>query len=126
MDSHRPLPPTVVLVEDDQAVRSALEFALGLADFSVSTFASGEDLLEHGVPDGPVCLVLDQRLPGITGLDTLKRLRADRAELAAVLVTSHPSSALRSAAAGAGVRILEKPLDATTLVDAIEEQARRT
>lgn len=61
----------------------------------------------------------DQRLPGISGLDTLRQLRARDVALPAIFVTSHPRASFREAAAQAGVPILEKPLEAETLVAAI-------
>ena len=110
---------TVYVVDDDEAVRRALEFALDLDGFAVETFESGEALLLRDPPSPPGCLVIDERLPGISGLDTLRQLRARQIALPAVLVTSHPKPAFRDAAARAGVPILEKPLEGETLISAI-------
>ena len=118
---------TVYVVDDDSAVRRALAFALDLEGFAVETFESGEALLLRDRPQGPGCLVIDERLPGVTGLDTLRQLRARAIDLPAILVTSHPKPSFRAAAASAGVPILEKPLEGATLIDAIHEllDARR-
>lgn len=111
--------PCIFVVDDDAAVRRAFEFALDLEGFSVESFESGEALLLRGAPATPGCLVLDERLPGVSGLDTLRQLRRRSIDLPAILITSHPGPALREAAAQAGVPILEKPLLAETLVAAI-------
>jgi FixJ family two-component response regulator len=115
----KPERTTIYIVDDDDAVRRALAFALDLDGFEVETFESGEALLLRDVPEAPGCLVLDQRLPGISGLDTLRQLRARDVALPAIFVTSHPRASFREAAAQAGVPILEKPLEAETLVAAI-------
>jgi FixJ family two-component response regulator len=111
--------PIILVVDDDSAVRRALAFALELEGFDVETFESGEALLLRETPIPPGCLVIDERLPGISGLETLRQLRARRVELPAVLVTSHPKPGLRAAAARAGAPILEKPLLGETLAGAI-------
>lgn len=113
--------PTVLVVDDDAAVRRALEFALDLEGLSVETFDSGEALLLREPPSGSTCLVLDERLPGISGMETLRQLRDRTIDLPAILITSHPGRALREAAAHAGVPILEKPLLGETLVAAIHD-----
>lgn len=111
--------PLVFVVDDDLAVRRALEFALDLEGFAVETYESGEALLLREPPTEPACLVLDERLPGITGLGTLTQLRQREVHTPAILITTHPGPALRDAAAKAGVPILEKPVLADTLVGAI-------
>lgn len=118
-DSASTLRPTVCVVDDDDGVRRALAFALDLEGFAVETFESGEAFLLHEAPASPACLVLDQRLPGISGLETLRQLRARAVSLPALLITSHPKPSLRSEAAAAGAPILEKPLLGETLAGAI-------
>lgn len=121
MDQRLEPRPTIYVVDDDAAVRCALEFALDLEGFSVETFESGEALLLRDRPPAPGCLVIDERLPGVSGLDTLRQLRARHVELPAIFVTSHPKPAFREAAALAGAPILEKPLEGETLVIAIHQ-----
>lgn len=121
MDQNAALPaPTIFVVDDDPAVRRALAFALDLEGFAVETFESGEALMLRDRPEAPGCLVLDERLPGASGLDTLRQLRARAIDIPAILVTSHPNAPLREAAARAGAPILEKPLMGDTLVHAIQ------
>jgi FixJ family two-component response regulator len=116
-----PLRPTIYVVDDDDAVRRALAFALDLDGFAVETFPSGEALLLRAPPAAPGCLVIDERLPGISGLDTLRQLRARDVALPAVFVTSHPKPAFREAAAQCGAPIVETPLEGETLISAIHE-----
>ncbi len=106
----------ICVVEDDDAVRRALAFSLDLEGFTVETYRSGEALLLDGQSELAGCLVVDERLPGLSGLDTLLNLRARQPNIPAILITSHPKSALRAAAAKISVPILEKPLLGETLV----------
>jgi FixJ family two-component response regulator len=112
---------TVVVIEDDVGVRTALAFALELEGFRVETYDCGEAFLLCDPPPSPACLVLDERLPGVSGLQTLRQLRERRVELPAILVTSHPGPRTRAAAASAGAPILEKPLMGETLVAKIQQ-----
>lgn len=118
MDQFTPR-PLIVVVDDDAAVRRALEFALDLEGFAVETYESGEALLLRAPVRTVACLVLDERLPGLSGLAALAQLRDRQAHMPAILITSHPGPRLREAAAKAGVPILEKPLLGETLVAAI-------
>jgi FixJ family two-component response regulator len=111
---------TIHVVDDDAGVRRALAFALDLAGFAVETYESGEALLRRDLPLAPGCLVIDERLPGVSGLETLCTLRARQVAIPAVFVTSHPKPAFRQAAALAGAPIVEKPLEGETLIAAIQ------
>lgn len=101
---------TVVLVDDDAALRTALTFTLELDGFAVRAFASAEDLLGQALPTQSACLVLDQNLTGMTGIDLLTELRARAVALPALLITSQPRRSLRDAAARLKALIVEKPL----------------
>jgi FixJ family two-component response regulator len=103
-------PPTLVLVDDDVALRTALKFAFELDGYRVQTFASGEDLLAADLPSRNVCLVVDENLPGMGGLDSVGALRARSKDLPALLITSHPGPGLRERAGRMRVPIIEKPL----------------
>lgn len=118
---YRTPPPLILVVEDDDAVRNGLAFALELEGFDVEAWTSGEDALGRTATRRVQCAVLDQRLPGLSGLDTLKQLRVSTPGLPAILITTHPPPALRAAAAVAGVRILEKPLMGEALGAMIRE-----
>lgn len=112
---------TIYIVDDDAAVRRALAFALDLEGFAVETYESGEAVLLRALPDAPGCLVIDERLSGVSGMETLRALRARHVALPAILVTSHPKLAFREAAAETGTPILEKPFLGETLVSTIRQ-----
>lgn len=112
-------PPRVLLVDDDAALRAALQFALQLEGLSVETFASAEDLLEQADVTGVGCLVLDQNLPGMSGLELLAVLRRGKVTVPALLITTHPAAALRREAKAADVEIVEKPLLSDALLRSV-------
>jgi FixJ family two-component response regulator len=116
----------VFVVDDDVFVREALESLVRSAGFEVETFASAQDFLDHPKPDGPSCLVLDVRLPGLSGLDLQKRIREANREIPIVFITGHgdvPTS-VRAMKAGA-VEFLIKPFSDQDLLDAIQQAVKR-
>jgi FixJ family two-component response regulator len=113
-------PPLVVIVEDDRAVRVALTARAELDGYRVAACDSAEAALQLTLPPSRACLVVDERLPGLSGLKMLARLRADGCQLPAVIITSQPTPRQRAAAAAADAQILEKPL----LGDALEAWIR--
>lgn len=113
MISHSNIAPagrTVLIVDDDPAVRSSLQFFLEIEGFVVRAYACGSDLLND--PNMPQfgCLVIDYRLPSMNGLDLLSELRRRCVKLPAILVTTDPSSSVRAQTAAAGAVLIEKPL----------------
>jgi FixJ family two-component response regulator len=119
------IPPLILIVEDDVPLRQALAFSLRIEGYRVETFHSGEALLLRPTPVGPACLVVDQRLPGISGLDALVVLRRRKIILPSVLITTQPTARVRRRAAAMDLRIVEKPLLDATLFAAIAEQLTR-
>ena len=114
-----PRRPTVLVIDDDPAMRSSLKFALEVEGFAVLVYPTGSDLLnEEEMPESG-CLVTDYNLPGMNGLDLPARLRERKINLPAILITTHPSAAVRSRAASAGVRLIEKPLLSVALFQSI-------
>lgn len=103
-------PAALALVDDDPAVRHSLAFAFETVGISVSAFSDAESALAS--PDRLAwrCLVLDQRLPGISGLELLDRLRAAGVRAPSILITTNPSRETQARARAAGVEIVEKPL----------------
>jgi FixJ family two-component response regulator len=110
-------PPLVVIADDDEAVCRALQFTVELDGYRVVTCRSAEALLALDLPSREACLVIDERLPDLSGLRALSQLRRRGCRLPAVIITSHPSRQLRSAAAQARAPILEKPLLEDGLID---------
>ena len=116
----------LVLVDDDSAVLNALAFAFETEGYKVAPFSNAEALLAAPeAPHGSICLVLDHKLPGLSGLALLARLRAQDVSAPAILITTHPSVALRKAAESAGVEIVEKPLLDGALAKKVREAVAR-
>jgi FixJ family two-component response regulator len=113
--------PIVIVIDDDRAVRNSLKFSLELEGFSVHAYACGGDLWGSPVGLSCACLVVDQNMPGMTGLDLIARLRARNVSTPAILITTHPSARLKERAAQARVPIVEKPLLGNGLVDSIRD-----
>src|SRR5215510_8226643 len=116
----------VFVVDDDVSVREALESLIRSAGFRVETFASAQDFWPRGRADVPACLVLDVRLPGLSGLDLQKRMAEANREIPIVFITGHgdvPTSA-RAMKAGA-VEFLVKPFSDQDLLDAIQQAIKR-
>lgn len=124
--SASPLPPTVVIVDDEAAVRESLDSLLRSVGLRTLLFASPAELLRASVPDGPGCLVLDVRLPGTSGLDFQDQLSKNGIELPIVFMTGHgdiPMS-VRAMKAGA-VDFLSKPFRDQDMLDAVSAAIER-
>jgi FixJ family two-component response regulator len=111
----------VVVVDDDPAVTSSLKFSLEVEGFEVRAYQSGRALLADGALPSCGCLVIDFSMPDMDGLELVNHLRHDHCALPAILVTSHPTAALRRRASAAGVNLVEKPLLSNALIDAIND-----
>jgi two-component system, LuxR family, response regulator FixJ len=109
----------VLVVDDDPAVLGSLEFALQTEGFSVTTYASGTDLLRRQQMPVRGCFILDYYLPGMNGLEVALALRERHIDLPIILITTHPTRTLRQSAAQEGIDIVEKPLLGNTLSEAI-------
>jgi FixJ family two-component response regulator len=100
--------PMVVVVDDDPAVRSSLAFLLETEGIDVRVYETAAQLL-IAVPSA-ACFIIDYRLPGMNGLDLLAELRRRQITSPAILITTHPSAAVRERAAVTGTVVIEKPL----------------
>jgi FixJ family two-component response regulator len=121
-------PPLVAVVDDDPAVCNSLKFSLELEGFKVHTYGSGSELLgakDIGFSD---CFVIDQKMPGMTGLELIGKLRDRDISTPAILIISQPSVGLSARAAKANVPIVEKPFLGDALLESIRDacaQARK-
>ncbi len=114
---------TVFLVDDDASVRKALARLLQSAGYAVQTFASAEEFLEadRTIP-GSACVVLDVRMPGLSGQAVHERIRALDPTLPVVFITGHGDIVMGVDAVKAGaVDFLPKPVDADRLLGAVEQ-----
>ncbi|HEX8664300.1 MAG TPA: response regulator [Beijerinckiaceae bacterium] len=106
----------VLVVDDDVAVRNSLKFALEMEGFDVLAYDGGPALLADAALASGGCLVVDQQMPGLTGIE-LVDLSLD---IPAILITGKASDDLRLSAALSGIRqVLEKPLKDGALLDGI-------
>jgi FixJ family two-component response regulator len=100
----------VAVVEDDAAVRNSLAFSLRTEGFTVRAYVSGPELLRDTRAVDVDCFVIDYVLPKMNGLDLLAELRRREIVTPAILITTHPSGAVRERAAAGGIAVIEKPL----------------
>jgi FixJ family two-component response regulator len=123
--------PIVVVIDDDPSVRSSLKFLLSTVGLQVESFGSADTFLHRKPPDAPSCLVLDVRLPGLSGLDFQRELAVRNIRIPIIFITGHgdiPMS-VRAMKAGA-VEFLTKPFRDQDLLDAVRialerDRARR-
>ena len=113
---------TVFVVDDDQAVRESLEWLLTAGDLSVRTYSSATEFLNAFVPGTPGCLLVDVRMPGMSGLELQEELTARAIDIPVIVITGHSDyqMALRAIEGGAS-DFLEKPLDDESLMNAVRK-----
>lgn len=122
---------TVFIVDDDEAVRDSLALLISSVGLSVSTFSSANEFVESYDPAARGCLILDVRLPGMSGLELQQKLSDSGADLPIVFITGHGDvpMAVRAMRRGA-VDFLQKPFSDQDLLDRVqqalaEQSARR-
>ena len=114
----------VVVIDDDLAVRNSLKFSLEIEGLTVRGYATGVDFLNAGDVAPCDCFVIEQKMPGMSGLELIAQLRDREISAPAILTTSHASLALRERAERARIPIVEKPLLGNALLDAIRDVVR--
>jgi FixJ family two-component response regulator len=122
-----PEPDAIVfVVDDDVSVREALQGLIRSAGLKVQTFRSAQEFLARERPDLPSCLVLDVRLPGLSGLDLQKRMAEANLEIPIIFITGHGNvpAAVQAMKAGA-LEFLTKPFTDGDLLGAIEQAIKR-
>lgn len=119
-------PPTVYVVDDEQAVRASLAWLIESVGYQVRAFASSEEFMQGYTPDGPGCLVLDVRMPGMSGLELQERLTQQQIDVPIIFVTGHGDvpMAVRAMKSGA-VDFIEKPFNDQVLLDRIHQALSR-
>lgn len=109
----------MLIAEHDSGLRAGLEFLLRVEGYGVQVVDSGDALLNVRLLERDACLVVDQDLPGLSGLAAIEELRRRGMELPAVLLAGHPQGLLPRLAAKARVHLVDKPLLADVLLAAI-------
>jgi FixJ family two-component response regulator len=118
--------PIVFIVDDDQLFRRSTERLIRTAGLNVQPFASAGDFLKSPRPEGPACLVLDVRMPGLSGMDLQRELIQSGIQIPIIFITGHgdiPMS-VRAMKAGA-VEFLTKPFRSRVLLDAVRAAIER-
>ena len=116
----------IYVVDDDDSVRRAIARLLMAARYRVVTFASAGEFLQHDLQDG-ACVLLDVRMPGITGFDVFRRLVRSRPDVTVIFMTGHVAVDLAPLGAdGEAVDVLMKPLSEQTLLAAIDRAIERS
>ena len=119
--------PIVFIVDDDNRMRAAMQRLLKTVGLSSESFATPEDFLRHKLPDGPSCLLLDVRLPGMSGLDVQRKLIEMGVQIPVIFITGHGDIPMTVKAMKSGaVEFLTKPFRDQDLIDAIQQALKRT
>jgi FixJ family two-component response regulator len=112
--------PLVLIVDDDERIRTALQELMSSVGIDSAGFASTRELLDAQLPDRPGCLILDVRMPGSSGLDLQNRLAMNGDAKPIIFLTGHGDIAMTVRAMKAGaVDFLTKPVRDQTLLDAV-------
>jgi FixJ family two-component response regulator len=115
----------IAIVDDEESVRKALSRLLRAAGFNVETFSSGADFLRAVEIRSPQCVVLDLRMPHVSGFDVQRALKQANAQVPVVIITGDDSPESRADALRQGAKAyLRKPVDDATLIDAIQSAIR--
>jgi FixJ family two-component response regulator len=116
----------VFVVDDDAAMRQSLSNLIRSVGLRVEAFASAQEFLRSKRPDVPGCLVLDVRLPGLSGLDLQKRMAEADMEIPIIFITGHGDIPMTVRAMKAGaVEFLTKPFRDQDLLDAVQQALER-
>lgn len=117
--------PTIAVVDDDPAVCNSLKFSLELEGFDVRVYRNGAELLAAGPFRDCKCFIIDQRMPGMSGMELISALRKREVSAPAILIISQVNKVLSARAAEALVPIVEKPFLNNELVEKIREVCAR-
>ena len=114
--------PTVLIIDDDSRMREAMQRLLKTVGLHFESFATPQDFLGHKLPDGPSCLVLDVRLPGMSGLDLQSKLIEAGVQIPIIFISGHGDIPMTVKAMKSGaVEFLTKPFRDQDLIDAIQQ-----
>jgi FixJ family two-component response regulator len=110
----------VVVVDDDDSMRSAVQDLLEAVGLPAQGFASAEEFLKSGKQHQTTCLITDIRMPGMSGLELQAQLNAERCRIPIIFITAHGDEKMRLQARREGaVEFLSKPFDDEVLIDSV-------
>src|SRR5499426_589204 len=119
-------PPVVFIVDDDASVRRSIQDLLSSVALRAETFATPQEFLDSRRADRPGCLVLDVRLPGMSGLDCQRRLAEAGVTIPIIFITGHGDVPMTVRAMRSGaVEFLTKPFRPQELLDAVQQALAR-
>jgi FixJ family two-component response regulator len=126
MNPEKPKRPTVYIVDDNQAVRDAVRWLVEQVGLSAKTFASAKDFLSSYGADLYGCIVLDVRMPGMSGIELQEQLARLSASIPVIIVTGHGDVPITVRAMKAGAfDFLQKPFNDQVLLDSIFAAVRK-
>ena len=120
--------PLIVIVDDDNVFRAALENLVRSLGWGAHTFASAEAYLQSSLMNRTSCLIADMQMPKMNGLELHERLSASGFDIPVIFITAHPEQAVKTRALNAGaVCFLHKPLDlqGRRLAECVEKALKR-
>ena len=116
----------VAIIDDDDEVREVLRGLLESEGHTVETFKSGQDFLDNAVLETTACLVVDQRMPGMSGLELLPKAKSMRPEVPVIMITAYGDAETKRRALESGAEaLLTKPIDFGTLRSEIAMRVER-
>ena len=111
---------TIAIIDDDESVRHAIRRLIQSAGWLALTFATAEEFVQSRAQPPPCCLILDVRLPGLSGLELKQQLDADGRSLPVIFITAYANDQIRKQALQAGaIAFLIKPFEEQALLDAL-------
>jgi FixJ family two-component response regulator len=119
--------PTVYVIDDDEAVRAALDWLISSVRLPVRTFASAREFLDAYQPDEQGCVVADVRMPGMSGMELQRKLAKVSGHLPVIIVTGHGDVHMAVDAMKAGAfDFIEKPFDEQHLLDLVQKAVEKS
>jgi FixJ family two-component response regulator len=119
-------PPLISIVDDDEAVRTAMESLVMSLGLAARTFASAESFLQSSLLSETACLILDVQMPEMSGLQLQAHLSERGFDVPIIFITAYPDKAEKASASNAAtVQVLQKPFDEQRLVESIDEALKR-
>jgi FixJ family two-component response regulator len=110
----------IYVIDDDESVRKAFKRLLRSVNLEAETFASAEEFLESSKPNRNACIIIDIRMPGLTGFDLQRKLKAQGSRIPIIVISASDDAQVREQARELGaVAFFRKPIDDQALLDAI-------
>ena len=117
--------PSVAIVDDEEGIRKALSRLLRASGLEAESYANGQEFLDAASGHRPDCVVLDLHMPGLSGLQVLRKLKAAGQRLPIIIITAHDQAETREQCMAEGARAyLRKPLEDRVLLNAISAAMR--